>query len=76
MDHVADISTFHIGKSYFIPGLDGRESILEKQALLQSLEKNGDIFDVNVMAYWGAMLILIGIVLLGVIFIQKRKDST
>jgi hypothetical protein len=59
-----------------IPGIDARETPPEKQALLQSLEKNGDIFDVNVMMYWGAMLLLITIILIGIFVLQKRKDPT
>ena len=58
-----------------LPGLLGKPSAEERQALLKSLDDQyGEIFDVNVYFNWGAALVLAG-ALLGVTFLlQKRKD--
>jgi putative ABC transport system ATP-binding protein len=58
-----------------LPGIQGKESAVERQALLKSLDdKFGDIFGVNVYFNWAMALALAG-GLLGVTFLlQKRKD--
>ncbi|HJX62051.1 MAG TPA: FHA domain-containing protein [Dehalococcoidia bacterium] len=58
-----------------LPGLQGKPSAGERQALLKSLDdKYGDIFAVNVYFNWGMAMVLAG-ALLGVTFLlQKRKD--
>jgi hypothetical protein len=58
-----------------LPGIQGKENAVERQALLKSLDdKYGEIFDVNVYFNWAMALALAG-GLLGVTFLlQKRKD--
>jgi len=58
-----------------LPGLQGKATAQERQALLKSLDDQyGDIFGVNVYFNWGMSLALAG-ALLGVTFLlQKRKD--
>jgi ABC-type multidrug transport system ATPase subunit/predicted component of type VI protein secretion system len=58
-----------------IPGLAGIENIADRQSLYHSLDRYGGIFDVNLAAYWAAMVGLISVVLVLVLLIQKRKDS-
>jgi hypothetical protein len=57
-----------------IPGIGDLETQPEKVALVKSLDRYGGVFDVNVPEYWGAMAILLGVVLITVIILQKRKD--
>jgi hypothetical protein len=60
----------------FMPGIQGLEDLPQKIAHVKSYDRYGGIFDVNLPEYWGAMVLLITVVLLAVILIQKRKDGT
>ena len=35
----------------------------------------GNVFNVNVPEYWGAMVLLLALMVLGLIYFQKRKDG-
>jgi ABC-type multidrug transport system ATPase subunit len=63
-----DLSDCHI------PGLNSITNVVERQSLYHSLDRYGNIFNVNLVEYWGAMVALIMIALLLVIVVQKRKD--
>jgi ABC-type multidrug transport system ATPase subunit len=65
-----DVSACHI------PGLGKFATDPEKQIHISTLDRYGGIFDVNLVEYWLAMVALISIVLLLVILLQKRKDTT
>jgi len=58
-----------------LPGLLGKESAGERQALLKSLDdKYGDIFAVNVYFNWGMAMVLASALLGATFLLQKRKD--
>lgn len=60
-----------------IPGINGPALATEadKVSLIRSLDRYGNVFDVNLVEYWGAMSGIIVVVLLLVIVVQKRKDA-
>jgi hypothetical protein len=58
-----------------IPGLGKLVTDQEKQGLFHSLDRYGNIFNVDLPQYWGAMVALVTITLILVIILQKRKDA-
>jgi ABC transport system ATP-binding/permease protein len=60
-----------------IPGINGPEmkTVQDKVSLVRSLDRYGNVFDVNLVQYWGAMTGIILVVLVLVVIVQKRKDA-
>ncbi len=64
-----DLSDCHI------PGLGAAVTTADKQSLLHSLDRYGNLFNVNVTEYWLAMVGLISIFFVVLLILQKRKDA-
>jgi hypothetical protein len=60
-----------------IPGINAAsiKGDADKVSIIRSLDRYGNVFDVNLPEYWGAMVAICVVVLGLVLVAQKRKDA-
>jgi hypothetical protein len=59
-----------------LPGLQGLDTPEQKVALVKSLDNQyGSIFNVNVYFYWAMAILLMGVLVALILWLQKRKDT-
>ena len=59
-----------------LPGLKGMDTPEQKVALVKSLDNQyGSIFNVNVYFFWAMSMVLMFILLVLILWLQKRKDT-
>ena len=58
-----------------VPGLDALQNPVQRSAWVHTLDRFGDVFHVNIYFNWFAILVLLTVLLLAILYLQKRKDS-